>query len=122
MLNLVDPAWVDLPFMPDLSGHRSLFSVHSTFPPFGFLGRLLMGLFCNESSILGALCTKSLGNSSSLVHCAQNPWEIPAMRLNRPAEEGDGTGWGLISVTVTSLIPKQFRSVSVSVTSGDLYR
>ena len=30
------------------------------------------------------------------------------MRPNRTAEEGDGTGWGLVSATVTLLIPKQF--------------
>ena len=92
-----------------------------------------MALFCNESSIL--------------VQCAQNPWtlqgfrcifqyfrcimrkipgNIPGMRPNRLAEEGDGTGWGLISATVTLFIPKQFPigigvgnfwgSVSVTVT------
>ena len=48
------------------------------------------------------------------------------MRPNRPAEEGDGTGWGLVSATVTLSIPKQFPigigigsfwgSVSVTVT------
>ena len=81
-----------------------------------------MGRFCNESSILGALCTTSLKKSSSLVHCAQNPWEIPAMRPNRPAEEGDGTGWGLISVTVTLLIPKQF-PIGIGIGNfGDRYR
>ena len=34
------------------SGHRSLFSVHATFPPFGFWCRLLMGLFCRIRGIL----------------------------------------------------------------------
>ena len=46
---------------------------------------------------------KSLRNSGilgALVY-AQNPWQIPAMTPNRPAEEGDGTGWGLVLVTVT---------------------
>ena len=61
-----------------------------------------------------------------LVQCAQIPWENPAMRLNRPTVEGDGTEWGLVSATVTLLIPKQFPngigignfwgSVSVTVT------
>ena len=64
MLDVVGLAWVDL-FMQDLSG-RSLFSVHTTFPPFGFLRRLLMGLFCNESSVL--------------MQCAQNPWNFQGFR------------------------------------------
>ena len=107
MLDLVDSAW----------------SVHARpqWPPFPFsrftrpFRHLVFWGVC-------ALCAKSLGNSSSLVHCAQNPWEIPAMRPNRPAEEGDGTGWGLISVTVTLLIPKKI-PIGIGISNfGDRYR
>ena len=84
-----------------------------------FLGRLLMGLFCNESSMFW--CSEHKIDSSISVHSAQNPWEIPAMGQNRPAEEGDGTGLGLVSVMITLLIPNNFPSVSVSVTFGDRY-
>ena len=52
----------------------------------------------------------------------RNPWEIPGMRPNRLAEEGDGTGWGLISATVTLLIPKQF-PIGIGIGNfGDRYR
>ena len=40
------------------------------------------------------------------------------MEPNRPVEEGDGTGWGLVLAMVTLLTPNNFRLVSVSVTFG----
>ena len=55
MLDVVDPAWVNLLFMQDLSG-RSLFLGSYDLSAIWFLG---------NSRILGALCAKSLGNSSN---------------------------------------------------------
>ena len=51
MLDVIDPVWVDLLFMQDLGG-RSLFLASHDISAIWFLRRLLMGLFCNESSIL----------------------------------------------------------------------
>ena len=61
MLDVVDPTCVDLLFMQDLSG-RSFFLGSHDLSAVWLLRRLLMGFFCNESSIL--------------VQCAQDPWEI----------------------------------------------
>ena len=77
-----------------------------------------MGLFCNENacwcSVRKILKFRCIFQYFRCI--MRNPWEIPGMRPNRLAEEGDGTGWRLISATVTLLIPKQLRSVSESVT------
>ena len=91
MLNVVDPAWVDLLFMQDLSGHRSVVlgshdlstiwfwgvcswafsanrvafwcNVHKIPGKFQYFG-CIMHKILGKFSALGVLCTKSLRNSS----------------------------------------------------------
>ena len=118
MLDVVDPLGSIFCSCKTLVATVPFFSVHTTFPPFGFW----------------SVCSWAFSATRVAFWCgvhkipekfhAQNHWEIPAMRPNRPAEEGDGAGWGLASVTVIFLIPKQFPigignfwgSVSVTVT------
>ena len=67
-LDVVDPVWVDLLFMQDLGG-RDVFLASHDISTIWFLRRWLMDPFCNDSSIL--------------VQCAQNPWEIPVFQAHQ---------------------------------------
>ena len=72
-------------------------------------------IFQGNYGILGGICqvymldaAKKPGNLRDFRGYFRKILRIPAMRPNRPTEEGDGTGWGLVSATATLLIPEQF--------------
>ena len=96
VLDVVDPAWVDLLFMQALSGYRSLFLVHTTFPPFGFWG----------------VCSWAFSATRVAFWCSVHKIKFQYLDAILPKQFPIGIAianfWGSVSLMATLLIPKQF--------------